>query len=404
MEPQIGLTPFGRQRMTHALLSAQKKAREIPAGLSVDKWQLHRWLCEGKRVFDLNDRTLSVLSALLSFYPENTLCETNGLVVFPSNKQLSLRAHGMADATLRRHLAALVDAGFIARQDSPNGKRYVRRTKSGDVRIAFGFSLAPLLARKDEIEKAAEQIKNDKAMLRELREQLTLLRRDITKTLEYVLDQRLEGPWEHISTVFRTVIDTIPRRAGTDEIKALIEKLEHIYTTIDNALKNKEKIKKVSGNESQNERHYYESKPDSNIDNNVTKPETSNHPTLNSEQSTKQYENTLSLDFVLRACPEIASYASQPIAHWQHLINTTDKVRTFIGIDSKLHQFALKILGQENTAIVIAYLLQRYGEIRSVSGYMRILIEKAAEDKFAVKALMNSALHCKNRQLSGNLQ
>lgn len=155
----------------------------------------------------------------------------------------SLRAHGMADATLRRHLAALVDTGFIARQDSPNGKRYARRTKSGDVKIAFGFSLAPLLARKNEIEAAAEQVKADKTLLREVREQLTLLRRDISKTIEYALDQHLEGPWAEISTVFRTVVDTIPRRANAEELNVLIQKLEQINVSINNALKNNKKSK-----------------------------------------------------------------------------------------------------------------------------------------------------------------
>ncbi|MEN5278670.1 plasmid replication protein RepC [Brucella sp. TWI432] len=400
MESQFGLTPFGRQRMTHALLTMQQKAREIPEGSAVDKWQLHRWLCEGKSILGISDRTLAVLAALLSFYPENILSETNGLIVFPSNKQLALRAHGMADATLRRHLAALVDAGLVARQDSPNGKRYARRTKTGDVKLAFGFSLAPLLARKDEIEAAAEKVKADKTLLRELREQLTLLRRDIAKTLEYAVEQKLDGSWTDISTVFRTVVDIIPRRASAQELLVLIKKLNEIYATVDNALKNNEKNQNMGGRESQNERQYYESKPDSYIDRTVA-----NMRTKQCSSTDKPLpERTVSLDFVLRACPEITSYAQQPITQWQHLIDATDKVHGFIGIDTRLHQFALKILGRENTAIVIAYLLQRYGEIRSISGYLRILVEKAAEDGFSVRALMSSALHGRHRDMQAQLQ
>jgi len=64
----------------------------------------------------------------------------------------------------------------------------------------------------------------------------------------------------------------------------------------------------------------------------------------------------------------------------------------------------MKILGRENTAIVIAYLLQRYGDIRSISGYLRILVEKAAEGGFSVRALMSSALHGKYRELQTQLQ
>ena len=64
-------------------------------------------------------------------------------MVFPSNDQLSLRAHGMAPATLRRHLAVLVHCGLLIRRDSPNGKRYARKGQGGTIESAFGFDLMP---------------------------------------------------------------------------------------------------------------------------------------------------------------------------------------------------------------------------------------------------------------------
>ena len=156
----------------------------MPKGRAVDKWQVYRSLCEGKSIVGVGDRALAVLNALLSFYPDSELSEENSLVVFPSNAQLSLRAHGMADATLRRHLAALVGCGLILRRDSPNGKRYARKGRGGDLEEAFGFSLAPLLARVDEFVAAAEQVRADNRGLRLMRERITLHRRDIQKTIE----------------------------------------------------------------------------------------------------------------------------------------------------------------------------------------------------------------------------
>ncbi|KAA9371107.1 plasmid replication protein RepC [Ochrobactrum quorumnocens] len=395
MESQFGLTPFGSQRMTHALLAVHQKAREIPQGAAADKWQLHRWLCEGKNIIGISDRSLAVLSALLSFYPENTLVETGALVVFPSNKQLALRAHGMADATLRRHLAALVEAGIITRQDSPNGKRYARRSKSGELKVAFGFSLAPLLARAVEFEAAAEQVKSEKIALREIREQLTLLRRDISKLLDYAIEASLVGPWDELKVEFRAVVDSIPRRAEMLELTTLLAKLHEIRGSVDKALNNNQKVQNLSDNESQNERQLNESKPDSHFDRNVTKSDTVAITTI----TDCAINAGISLDMVLRACPEISTYASGPISQWEHLMATAEKVRSFIGIDTKLYEMALKMLGRQNTAITIAYLLQRYNDIRSVSGYLRILTEKAAEDAFSVKALMVSALHIQQRQL-----
>ncbi len=391
MEIQLASTPFGSRRMSFALLATQEKTRQISHGATADKWQLHRWLCEAKTAFGVNDRSLAVLSALLSFYPEATLAEESNLVVFPSNKQLALRAHGMADATLRRHLAALVNAGLIARQDSPNGKRYARRAKDGGLQIAFGFSLAPLLARAQEFEMAAEEIKSAKVMLRETREQLTLLRRDIAKLIEFALAEELEGPWAHINQRFRNVVDTIPRRANIQELAALVEQMREIRLDIDKLLKTNEKIKKLNGNESQNERQLNESKPDSYFDETVV----SHQRTI--ENDPVHEEPSISLEMVLRACPEIKAYAPNSIHIWQDLIDTAGKVRLFLGIDSKLYDMAGKTLGTHNTAIAIAYILQRYDQIRSAGGYLRILSEKAANGAFSIKPLMMSAMNCQKQ-------
>ncbi|MGO1164894.1 plasmid replication protein RepC [Brucella pseudogrignonensis] len=396
MESQLGLTPFGSQRMTHALMAVHKKTREIPKAAATDKWLLHRWLCEGKSIIGINDRSLAVLSALLSFYPENTLVETSALVVFPSNKQLALRAHGMADATLRRHLAALVEAGIIARQDSPNGKRYARRNKSGELKVAFGFSLAPLLARASEFEAAAERVKSDKIALREIREQLTLLRRDISKLLEYAIEAAINGPWNELNIQFRAIVDGIPRRAEYNELTTLVAELRHIYHSINNALNNNDKNKNLSGNESQNERQYNESKPDSYFE--IDPKELNTNVTISPPCSHQVCNTDISLEMVLRACPEIKSYATTPICAWEHLAYTTEKIRSFIGIDTKLYNLAQKMLGIQNTAIAIAYLLERYNDIRSVSGYLRILTEKAADGAFSAKSLMISAMNIQQKR------
>src|SRR5690606_5932906 len=105
------------------------------------KWQLLRALTEARAAYNLSDRTICVLDALLSFHQARELDGSEPIIVFPSNAELSLRSRGMADATLRRHLAALVAAGLILRRDSPNGKRYCRRDERGRVEDVYGFDL-----------------------------------------------------------------------------------------------------------------------------------------------------------------------------------------------------------------------------------------------------------------------
>ena len=143
-------TPFGRRSMSLAMVASQASARDFAGkpGNSetvVHKWRLFRALTEAKTPLGVTDRALSVLHALLSFHQETALTlpvadrraddedgeGSAGIVVFPSNRELSIRAHGMAPATLRRHLACLVEAGLIIRRDSPNGKRYRPKRAGG---------------------------------------------------------------------------------------------------------------------------------------------------------------------------------------------------------------------------------------------------------------------------------
>src|SRR5579863_6162932 len=121
MQISTPTAPFGSRSLKLAHIVAQMEAREKPPEKAVHKWKIFRAVCAAKDKFAVGERALAVLDALLSFHPETTL-SGEGLVVFPSNQQLMQRAHGMAPTTLRRALAALVDAGLIIRRDSPNGK------------------------------------------------------------------------------------------------------------------------------------------------------------------------------------------------------------------------------------------------------------------------------------------
>ena len=156
--------------------------QQRPPDKVVHKWKVFRAICVARPRLGVSERALSVLNALLSFYPETTL-SGDDLIVFPSNEQLSLRAHGMPASTLRRHLAGLVDAGLVLRRDSPNGKRYARKGRGGELQFAFGFDLSPLVARAEEFEGLAAEIEAEARAVKLARERITLCRRDIAKMI-----------------------------------------------------------------------------------------------------------------------------------------------------------------------------------------------------------------------------
>ncbi len=377
--------------MSLAMLAAQRDSRDnIPEGKAVDKWQVYRDLCEAKTLVGVNDRSLAVLAGLLSFYPDSELSEENGLIVFPSNKQLSLRAHGMADTTLRRHLAALLDCGVILRRDSPNGKRYARKGRGGDFEEAFGFSLAPLLARSDEFAEAAERIRADNAALRLMRERVTLYRRDIGKLIEAAVEEDVKGDWGGIWRRFRAVVDAIPRRAALTDLEAIVADLAEIRNDVDNLLNSHMNVENLDGNESQNGRQQSDSNTDSTFEFEPAFEQSRGEvgPGPRTAEPPKGYP----LGLVLKACPDIVDYAPAGIAGWRDLMATAAQVRGYLGISPSAYAEALDVMGQENTAVVIACILERAQHINSAGGYLRALTEKARAGEFSVGPMLMAAL------------
>ena len=425
METEYVTTPFGRRPMTLAMLIAQRRAEHEKPIRSIDKWKIYRALCEAKPFLGVTDRALAVLNALLSFYPKNELSDDANLVVFPSNAQLSLRAHGMAEQTIRRHLAVLIAAGLLVRRDSPNGKRYARRSRAGDLNEAYGFSLAPLLARAEEIEHLAAQVAAERLHIQSLRERISLHRRDIAKLIETARAEAVEGPWETVYVAFRALIDGLSRSPTTMELEALLDKLSRLHDQIINQLETHIKAKNLSGNPYQNERHIQNSDSESFIESETKAkrreiplddtefprttsiiPETIASlekigltPPASHSSGTGTHKEVLAelksfpLDLILRACPDITAYGpAGTINNWRDLLAASIIVKSTLDISPGAYQEACRTMGTENAATVIACILQRAPHINSAGGYLRDLTRRTEKGEFALGPMLMSLL------------
>lgn len=386
----------GRMRMF-----AQKPDLPKKQERGINRWVMYKQLCLAKSAFDLNDRCLAVLSSLLSFLPDDDMNEKTGLVVFPSNRQLSLRAHGMPESTLRRHLASLVEAGIIARKDSPTRKRYAHKDREGGVELAFGFSFAPLLDRACEIAAVADQILSDQKALKRLRDEVSVIRRDIAAVFADNTDVsgNLGADLEELFVRFRNVVDAIPRRASFDELTAIKANLDAIGDEVAIALNNMENAPEVSGSVAQSERQHNESLPESlfesqnrkKIDLKVSSSESSVPVSLEREARVRVYPS-ISLDQVLRTCPDIREYGANGIASWRDLHDASRIVSGFLGISHSAYQEAIAFMGAETASTAIAWILQKLATINSPGGYLRSLTQKARGGGFSISQLLFSGM------------
>ncbi|WP_408914429.1 plasmid replication protein RepC [Brucella pseudogrignonensis] len=370
-------------------------------GRGVNRWALYKQLCVAKADFGLNDRCLAVLSSLLSFLPDDEFDEKSGLVVFPSNRQLSLRAHGMPESTLRRHLASLIEAGIIARKDSPTRKRYAHKDREGGVELAFGFSFAPLLDRASGIAAIADKILADQKALKRLRDEVSVMRRDMAAAFADKAEEtgELGECLETLFVRFRAIVDAIPRRASLDELSAIRANFEAIRGELAIALKTIEIVPEMSGSVAQYERQHNESQPESLFESQNSKKIDLNAPSAETPVSEKPEERTsdeltpsISLDQVLRSCPDIREYGANRIGTWRELLDASRIVSGFLGISQSAYQEAIRFMGPETASTVIAWILQKLSTINSPGGYLRSLTQKARGGTFSIRQLLFSGM------------
>ncbi|RVG47189.1 plasmid replication protein RepC [Sinorhizobium meliloti] len=392
---QVGnvTTPFGRRSVTLAQIKGQMRTAEIKAGKSADKWKVFRDACEARAVLGIQDRALAVLDALLTFYPDNELCEERGLVVFPSNDQLSVRAHGIAGTTLRRHLAALVDAGLIQRKDSANGKRYARKDETGEIEEAFGFSLAPLLARAEELAHAAQQVAAERKRFRVTKEALSICRRDVRKLISAAVEEGAAGDWGHIEEMFLGLTGRIPRTPTGADLQQILEEMEMLREEIINRLEIQDNSESMGSNAVQNERHIQNSNTESS---NELEPSSGEEQGAKSSQAIRRIKEPIKvfpLGMVLQACPSIRDYGpSGNVDSWRDLMSAAVVVRSMLGVSPSAYQDACEILGPQNAAAVIACILERAGHIENAGGYLRNLTRKAACGEFSLGPMLMALL------------
>ncbi|MBW9089405.1 replication initiation protein RepC [Rhizobium wenxiniae] len=386
-------TPFGRRPMTLALVRRQAATAEIAPGKTADKWKVFRDVAAAMAVLGIHSNSVAVLDALLTFHPNNDLCQDDSLIVFPSNAQLALRAHGMSGAALRRHLAVLVEAGLIVRKDSPNGKRYARKDHDGEIETAFGFDLAPLLARSEELALMAQKVAADRAALRKAKESLSLYRRDVRKLITAAMKEGAPGDWFAIEAIYVEIVSRIPRIQTLATTAPLLDEIRMLHEEVVNRLEIHKETENKSGNGAQIEQH---------IQNSNTESTYELEPSSRKEQGAMLRQNNtrksepmkvFSLGVVLKACPTVIDYApGGVVSSWRDLMTAAVTVRSMLGISPPAYQDACEALGPENAAVVLSCILERAAFINSPGAYLRDLTRRTEIGEFSPGPMVMAAL------------
>ena len=202
-----------------------------PAGahLSVDptgqgscvqnKWQLLRVIEQTREALGLKGTSIALLRAMLSFLRSdnvNTTCDANH-ICFASNAALAQRAH-VSVQTVERHVAKLVSLGLVTRKVSGNGKRWARRDASGNITIATGLSLMPIVHRYAEFSAIAQMQEKQRLKSAELKDRCAIGLAELKKlAAESTAYERLKSNSQRL---FRRKLDPVALNNFLEEITA----------------------------------------------------------------------------------------------------------------------------------------------------------------------------------------
>jgi replication initiation protein RepC len=280
---------------------------------------------------------------------------------------------------------------------------------------AFGFDLTPLVARAEEIETLAEEVRAENRAIALLREKITLTRRDIAKMIATGIEEGVSGDWEGFHLRYAALSGRYARNLTPPDLAALADELAALAAEIRKLLEAHVKTQNVSANESQSERHIqnqttniFDLEPDlqqgrgepSGLNNHEPRPPSAPMPEVlpTGEERAEQKPGsarTYPLGMVLEACPDILDFASGGISSWRDLATTAAVVRSAIGVSPDAWALALEVLGEHDASIVVAAILQRSDEIKSAGGYLRVLTAKARAGEFSLGPLLMALLRGK---------
>lgn len=326
-----------------------------------DRFAVMETLSQSAPLLGVGPSVVATVDALLSCLPPHR----NHDMVYASNATLVLKRNGISDRTLRRHLAQLVDLGLVTRVDSPNGKRYSKRDPSMGTAIRFGINLAPLFAAYDKLVTLAQKRAAEKTKLNYLRTKLRI-------AIRYLDQLSLPDTADHARKVLR-------RQLSVDQLETWLASLEIQMpqikdVTVETPLSDQE----MSASNGQNVRHQQSSKKEK-IEQNVDE-------VPKNDQAT---ELSVSLNDLVKACPEAASFLPAPLSSPYDVIAHAKRLAPMIGIDRHCYESAENYLEPLGAALTIWGLMEQQHKIFRFGAYFRSITSGNRRETFDPWRLIN---------------
>lgn len=380
-----GVRATGLRRLTAPMLTADQFATRFE-GTEASPGQILAAFKAAAAHLGIAPRAVHAVDWLFRFTQPQDWQPGQRPVVWPS-AGLQQEALGLGPAQIKNLNRHLIELGLIAAKDSPNGKRYGRRDKTGNIILAYGFDLSPLALRLEEFHEAAERARAERVALRDLRRRLTIARNSLRQTFETVREYRLtDEAWVTLESTVASTGRPIRLGSRAEEIAPVVERIESLAAAarrrLEEALAEATSVK-ISPKGPENQPHQNNYKPNSDRQSDtVTALNACNPPSATRETPERRDSGsvlTITPDELTRLAPRLQPYLAGPAPTWPEIVEAADWLRHELGVSKPLWGDACLALGRERAAIAVAIVSAKPpGHFqRSAGGYFHGMVAKA---------------------------
>jgi replication initiation protein RepC len=213
--------------------------------------------------------------------------------------------------------------------------------------------------------------------------------RDINKTIQAALSEGRAGDWHVLNMRLSSLSGKIDRNGKLENLNDRATQLARLRRDTENLYISILSPEEMSASAHENEHHIQNTELES-FDNKII--QSTENPAVQkpAEKIAHNPEAKTDLHDVLKLCPQINNYARETIKDWRNFLLTAHFVSSMLGISKSAWNDACEVMGELNTAIVIAVILEKIDTIHSSGGYLRKLTVKAQCGQFNVQPMLQA--------------
>lgn len=98
-------------------------------------------------------------------------------------------------------------------------------------------------------------------------------------------------------------------------------------------------------------------------------------------------EPAMPLPLILKACPDLATYAPAEPRTWRDLVALADQVRGYMGITATGWSEARARMGPAVAPATLAVMLQRFAAVRNPGAYLHRLVEQHGAERLNLSGM-----------------